>query len=124
MGELTGEATYYETAAVAFDEARRIGLPWRMLWYQFEPYEAYLGNGRAADVLALTDAMITSEGGRYVEETFFYQGNAWLPLRCPRPGPSPMSVLWKSTRTFHRHKRRWPRTGNSEGERQTVSGER
>ncbi|MCB8966774.1 MAG: tetratricopeptide repeat protein [Ardenticatenaceae bacterium] len=78
LGELTGEATYYETAAVAFDEARRIGLPWRMLWYQFEPYEAYLGNGRAADVLALTDAMITSEGGRYVEETFFYQGNAWL----------------------------------------------
>lgn len=77
LGALTGETVYYATAAAAFDEARRIGLPWRMLWYQFELYEAYLGNGRAADVLALTDAMITSEGGRYVEETFFYQGNAW-----------------------------------------------
>lgn len=82
LGEMTAETTgvpaaYYPSAAAAFDEARRIGLPWRMLWYQFEPYEAYLGDGRFDDVLALTDAMITSEGGRYVEETYFYQGQAY-----------------------------------------------
>ncbi|MCA9945922.1 MAG: C39 family peptidase, partial [Anaerolineales bacterium] len=77
LGQLTGEATYFEQAAASFDEARRIGLPWRMLWYQFEPYEAYLSNGRYDDVFLLTDALLATEGGRYVEENFLYRGLAY-----------------------------------------------
>ncbi|MCA9934559.1 MAG: C39 family peptidase [Ardenticatenaceae bacterium] len=77
LGQLTGEATYFEQAAASFDEARRIGLPWRMLWYQFEPYEAYLRNGRYDDVFLLTDALLATEGGRYVEENFLYRGLAY-----------------------------------------------
>ena len=42
------------TAASAFDEARRIGLPYRMLWYQFGPFEAYLRVGRYQDVIDRT----------------------------------------------------------------------
>ena len=42
----------YADAATAFDRARAIGLPPRMLWYQFEPFAAYLAVGRTADVLA------------------------------------------------------------------------
>src|SRR5690606_5933284 len=30
-----------EKAAQAFDQARSLKLPWRMLWYQFGPFEAY-----------------------------------------------------------------------------------
>ncbi len=78
LGELTGESVYYEQAAASFDEARRIGLPWRMLWYQFEPYVAYLQNGRTADVLLLTNAQLATEGGRGVEENHLYQGHAYL----------------------------------------------
>lgn len=79
LGRLTGEQVYYENAVAAFDQARTIGLPWRMLWYQFDLYEAYLANGRYQDVLTLTEAMLNS-GGQFVEETFLYQGHAWLAL--------------------------------------------
>ena len=71
-----GDATLYEGAAAAFDEARRLGLPPRMLWYQFAPYEAYLAVGRHADVLALAEATLGNQGGQNVEETYYYQGLA------------------------------------------------
>jgi len=80
LGALTGQASYYENAAAAFDQARTAGLPWRMLWYQFEPYEAYLGNGRYDDVLTLTSATLQSSGGQFVEETYLYRGYALLAL--------------------------------------------
>jgi tetratricopeptide (TPR) repeat protein len=76
LGELTDEADYFRLAAAAFDQARTVGLPWRMLWYQFEPYVAYLKNGRTADVLTLTEAMLQSGGGQFVEETYLYRGHA------------------------------------------------
>ncbi|MCP5099132.1 MAG: hypothetical protein GY943_26560 [Chloroflexi bacterium] len=74
MGILTGDIAFYENAAAAFDQARAIGLPWRMLWYQFNPYIAYLEVGRPDDVLTLTSATLTSTGGQNVEETYLYQG--------------------------------------------------
>jgi hypothetical protein len=78
LGDLSGETAFYTEAAAAFDEARHIGLPWRMLWYQFEPYVAYLESGRVEDVLTLADAQIASAGGWYVEETHLYRGHALL----------------------------------------------
>ncbi|RIK17073.1 MAG: hypothetical protein DCC51_12895, partial [Anaerolineae bacterium] len=39
------DAALFEGAAAAFDQARLLGLPPRMLWYQFGPYEAYLAGG-------------------------------------------------------------------------------
>ena len=71
-----GDAALYDAAAAAFDEARRLGLPARMLWYQFAPYEAYLAVGRHADVLALSEATLGSQGGQNVEETYYYRGLA------------------------------------------------
>ena len=78
LGHLTGQLDFYENAARAFDQARTIGLPWRMLWYQFEPYEAYLENGRLEEVFTLTQAMFSSFGGQNVEETYYYRGLAYL----------------------------------------------
>jgi hypothetical protein len=63
-------------ASAAFDQARLLGLPPRMLWYQFGPYEAYLANGRYTDVIELTDLILSNQGGRNVEETFLYRGYA------------------------------------------------
>lgn len=62
----------YENAAAAFDEARKYELPWRMLWYQFGPFEAYLEVGRYDDVIALAQQNLNDGGGQYVEETFYY----------------------------------------------------
>ena len=76
MGGLTGEAQYYQGGAQAFDKAREIGLPPRMLWYQFEPYLAYLRTDRYQDIVDLADATLETQGGRNVEETFWYKGHA------------------------------------------------
>ena len=45
-----------EQAVRAYDRARTLQLPWRMLWYQFGPFEAYLRAGRYQDVIELADA--------------------------------------------------------------------
>jgi tetratricopeptide (TPR) repeat protein len=72
----SGDAKQFAAAAGAFDQARLIGLPPRMLWYQFSLYEAYLANDRAQDVLTLTTVIRDHQGGDKVEETFYYRGLA------------------------------------------------
>ena len=69
----------YDEAALAYDQARRLNLPWRMLWYQFGPYEAYFNVGRYDDVLALVEANLNN-GGQYVEETYYWQGQAYTEI--------------------------------------------
>jgi tetratricopeptide (TPR) repeat protein len=64
----------HEEAALAFDQARAIGLPWRMLWYQFGPFESYLNTGRYEDVILLADT--TLEGRPYFEESYYFKGKA------------------------------------------------
>lgn len=76
MAAETGDAQYYQGGAQAYDRAREIGLPPRMLWYQFEPYLAYMRTGRYQDMLDLSDAVAADQGGRNVEETFLYRGHA------------------------------------------------
>jgi len=83
LGVQTGADELFTQAASAFDRAREIGLPWRTLWYQFEPYWAYLGAGRADEVLALTDAVLTTSGGRNIEETHLFRGYALLAMGDP-----------------------------------------
>lgn len=68
----------YDEAAVAFDQARSIGLPWRMLWYQFGPYEAYYQTGRYEDIVLLAEA--TLQDRPYFEESFYYLGLAQAAL--------------------------------------------
>lgn len=76
MGAATGESQYYQGGAQAYDQARELGLPPRMLWYQFRPYLAYLRVSRLDDVIALADATLETQGGRNVEETYWYKGVA------------------------------------------------
>lgn len=59
-------------AAAAYDQARAIGLPWRMAWYQFGPYRAYFETGRYADLIALSDQTIAAAGN--IEEAFYWRG--------------------------------------------------
>lgn len=68
----------HERAAAAFDQARALGLPWRMLWYQFGPYEAYYETGRYEEVIVLADA--TMQNRPYFEEAFYYKGLAQIAL--------------------------------------------
>jgi tetratricopeptide (TPR) repeat protein len=74
LGTIYNALGQYEEAATAFDQARAIGLPWRMLWYQFGPYEAYYQVGRYDDVILLADT--TLKDRPYFEESFYYKGLA------------------------------------------------
>jgi tetratricopeptide (TPR) repeat protein len=76
LGELTGDAAYYESGAAAFDEARSIGLPPRALYYEHRPFMAYWKIGRLDDVMELTGAMLDTVGGPHIEEIHWYRGHA------------------------------------------------
>lgn len=67
LGETTAAADY-------FDQALAAGLPWRFLWYQFGPFEAYLAEGRNEDVLTLVNRVLANTYG--VEEMYYYAGRA------------------------------------------------
>jgi hypothetical protein len=64
----------YVEAAAAYDQARIVGLPWRMLWYQFGPFEAYYQTGRYDEVIALADATLKTADN--IEELYYWKGLA------------------------------------------------
>ena len=76
LGEMTGDNAFYENGAAAFDQARLVGVPPRIVWYQFRPYIAYLKVGRYQEMIDLADTVLETQGGRNVEETYLYKGHA------------------------------------------------
>jgi predicted double-glycine peptidase len=66
----------YGGAAAAYDEARKAGLPYRMVWYQFGPYRAYYNVLRFQDVIDLATAAINSTPKPGLEEAFYWRGLA------------------------------------------------
>jgi tetratricopeptide (TPR) repeat protein len=63
-------------AAPAYDQARQRGLYFRMLWYQFGPYESYYAVGRFDDVIALANATLATTAN--LEESYYWRGMARL----------------------------------------------
>jgi len=62
----------YEDAAGAYDEARTIGWPQRMLRYQFGPFFAYFHSNRTEDLLAISEyALLRTYNS---EEAFLWRG--------------------------------------------------
>lgn len=88
----------YDEAAAAFDKARLLGLPWRMLWYQFGPYEAYLQVGRFDEVVALADA--TLKPAPDLEESHYYKGLALEKLGEPGKARSEFSLALQYNKNF------------------------
>jgi len=75
MGTAYVSLKEYENAAYAYDESFRLGLPFRTLWYQFGPYEAYFNTGRYSDVLARAGQIKNTTP--YVEESYYWEGMAF-----------------------------------------------
>ena len=76
MGSSFVNLGMFDVAAQAYDQAISLGLPWRMMWYQFGPYEAYYRTGRFDDMIALARQNQNDGGGHFVEETWHYLGMA------------------------------------------------
>jgi len=66
----------HDEAAAAYDQARQLELHYRMLWYQFGPYESYYSVGRYGDVIALADATLATASN--LEESYYWRGKAKL----------------------------------------------
>lgn len=66
----------YEEAVASFDTARQIGLPFRMMWYQFEIFDAYLAVGRYQDVQTLVWRVLNTTLG--IEEMYYYLAQYYL----------------------------------------------
>lgn len=66
----------YAGAATAYDHARKIGLPYRMLWYQFGPYRSYYMVGRYQDIIDLATFAIDSANIPAIEESYYWRGMA------------------------------------------------
>ena len=70
------ELERHDEASVAYDRARQLGLHYRMLWYQFGPYESYFAVGRYNDVIALADATLATASN--LEESLYWRAKAHL----------------------------------------------
>lgn len=88
----------YDQAALAYDQARQIGLPLRMFRYQFGPFIAYFHANRNADLLALTDyargvTEMSEEAWLWYGWALYRQGNyqkakaAWEKALSINPSP-------------------------------------
>jgi hypothetical protein len=62
----------YAEAVQAYDRARQLGLPWRMLWYQYGPFQAYYAIGRFADVVELAESTLATTSS--IEELHYWRG--------------------------------------------------
>ena len=65
----------YAEAAQAYDQARALGLPQRMLRYQFGPFFAYFNTGRMEDLHALVDYALARTPNS--EEAWLWRGWAY-----------------------------------------------
>lgn len=70
---LTGLGRYPEAIA-AFERAQQIGLPWRMWWYQFEPFDAYVQAKQYDKAIALANSVLSK--AEDLEEAHYYKGLA------------------------------------------------
>ncbi len=66
----------YGGAAAAYDQARRIGLPYRMFWYQFGAYRSYYQMARYQDVVDIATFSINVANIPAIEEAFYWRGQA------------------------------------------------
>jgi tetratricopeptide (TPR) repeat protein len=80
----------YEEAAEMFDRARNNGLPWRFMWYQFGPFDAYLQTGRYQDAIDLAHTVLNATPG--VEEMYYYVALAYAAMGDTQRAESNLEV--------------------------------
>ena len=89
----------YQEAAAAFDQSRRLGLPWRIMWYQFGAFEAYFKLGRFDDVLSLVQ--VNSINAKEIEETYYWQGRVFQQQGKPEQAASAFRRALAYNPNFH-----------------------
>jgi tetratricopeptide (TPR) repeat protein len=76
VGDFSGAAQAFDQAFAVYAAIPEDDRPWRVLWYQAGPYEAYFNVGRYQDVITLGNQALDSAGGPLLEESFYWLGRA------------------------------------------------
>lgn len=83
LGDYAGAAVAYDQAFAIYPTIPEDDRPWRMLWYQFGPYEAYTQTGRYQDTLNLANQTLFTLGKPILEESLYWLGRAQEGLGQP-----------------------------------------
>jgi hypothetical protein len=76
LGDYAQAAEAYDRAFALYPTIPEDDRPWRMLWYQFGPFEAYYHTGRHQDVLNLAHTTLASLIEPTLEEAYYWAGMA------------------------------------------------
>ena len=71
-----GAAQAYDQAFLLYARLPEEERPWRNLWYQQGPYQAYYETGRYQDVITLADQTLFYLGKSILEESLYWRGLA------------------------------------------------
>ena len=72
--DYVGAARAYDQAFVVYAGLPEDERPWRMLWYQVGPYEAYYHTGRYQDVITLANQTLSFLSAPILEESLYWRG--------------------------------------------------
>jgi hypothetical protein len=76
LGDYSAAAQAYDQAFVEYAAIPEDDRPWRILWYQAGPLEAYFNTGRYEDVISLGNQALDSAAGPLLEESLYWLGRA------------------------------------------------
>jgi hypothetical protein len=76
LGEHEAAATAYDQAFAVYAALPESERPWRTLWYQTGPYQAYYNAGRYQDVINLANTTLSFLSAPILEETLYWRGMA------------------------------------------------
>jgi hypothetical protein len=74
VNDFVGAASAYDAAFEVYAGLPEDQRPWRMLWYQVGPYEAYYHTSRYQDVITLANQTLSFLGAPILEESLYWRG--------------------------------------------------
>lgn len=80
LADYAGAARAYDQAFSIYAALAEEERPWRVLWYQPGPYEAYYRTGRYQDVINLAHQTLSFLGAPILEESLYWRGLAKVAL--------------------------------------------
>ncbi len=76
LQDYANAATAYDNAFSLYPSLPEQERPWRLLWYQDGPYNAYYHTGRYQDVINLAHSTLINVDKPVLEETYYWRGMA------------------------------------------------
>jgi tetratricopeptide (TPR) repeat protein len=80
LDDFSGAAAAYDQAFAVYPAIPEDERPWRVMWYQDGPYEAYYQMERYQDIINLANNTFFALGEYTLEESFYWRGMAKLAL--------------------------------------------